>query len=271
MLLVQLQRTGAGSRGCRPLSAATGLAPQMRAEELACLVCARRAGWVAHLVLRVGRLGFSKRSLFLSHVAQSPKRAAKMFVLLRLPEYVQRGVRQADRRAVVTRRRHLAAVTSATGRPWWDRLAEGRRRVGPPRPPSCCRRRRPTVRFRAQGPRSGCLGNARFASDGSRSMRAATVACSVAGTLTSAASAVDVCAPGSPRSTPRSASFRTISSAKNGLPAGLSTIVSPSPVMDGSGPSSSPISDAISELLSGARAIVCAPCTRLSAPSYSGR
>ena len=58
-------------------------------------------------------------------------------------------------------------------------------------------------------------------------MRAAMVACSVAGTLTSATSAVDMYAPGSPRSTPRSASSRTISSAKNGLPAALSTIVWP--------------------------------------------
>ena len=52
-------------------------------------------------------------------------------------------------------------------------------------------------------------------------MRAAMVACSVAGTLTSAASAVDMYAPRCPCSTPRSASSRTISSAKNGLPAAL--------------------------------------------------
>ena len=52
-------------------------------------------------------------------------------------------------------------------------------------------------------------------------MRAAMVACNVAGTLTSATSAVEMYAPGSPRSTPRSASSRTISSAKNGLPAAL--------------------------------------------------
>ena len=60
-------------------------------------------------------------------------------------------------------------------------------------------------------------------------MRAAMVACSVAGTLTSATSAVDMYAPGCPRSTPRSASSRTISSAKNGLPAALSAIVSAQP------------------------------------------
>ena len=63
--------------------------------------------------------------------------------------------------------------------------------------------------------------NVRLAFGSSRSMRAAMVACNVAGTLTSATSAVDMYAPGSPRSTPRSASSRTISSAKNGLPAAL--------------------------------------------------
>ena len=41
--------------------------------------------------------------------------------------------------------------------------------------------------------------------------------------------------------------------------------------MDGSGPSSSETSAAVSESPSGARAIVCVPCTRVSAPSYSGR
>ena len=40
---------------------------------------------------------------------------------------------------------------------------------------------------------------------------------------------------------------------------------------EGSDPSSSPISAAVSESASGARAIVCAPCTRVNAPSYSGR
>ena len=40
--------------------------------------------------------------------------------------------------------------------------------------------------------------NVRFAFGSRRSMRAAMVACSVAGTLTSAASAVDTYAPGSP-------------------------------------------------------------------------
>ena len=59
----------------------------------------------------------------------------------------------------------------------------------------------------------------RFAFGSRRSMRAAIVACSVAGTLTSVTSAVDRYAPGFPCSTPRSASSRTISSAKNGLPA----------------------------------------------------
>ena len=43
--------------------------------------------------------------------------------------------------------------------------------------------------------------NVRFASVGSRSMRAAMVACSVAGTLTSETSAVEMYAPDSPRST----------------------------------------------------------------------
>ena len=40
---------------------------------------------------------------------------------------------------------------------------------------------------------------------------------------------------------------------------------------EGSDPSSSPISAAVSESPSGASAIVWAPCTRVSAPSYSGR
>ena len=40
---------------------------------------------------------------------------------------------------------------------------------------------------------------------------------------------------------------------------------------EGSDPSSSPSSAAVSESPSGASAIVCAPCTRVSAPSYSGR
>ena len=101
-------------------------------------------------------------------------------------------------------------------------------------------------------------------------MRAAMVACSVAGTFTSAASAVEMYAPGCPRSTPRSASSRTISSAKNGLPAARSAIVWPSPPTEGSGPSSSVISAAVSESLSGARAIVCAPCTRVNAPAIFG-
>ena len=79
----------------------------------------------------------------------------------------------------------------------------------------------------------------RLAFGSSRSMRAAMVACNVAGTLTSATSAVDMYAPRSPRSTPRSASSRTISSAKNGLPAALSAIVWPNPPTEGSGPSSS--------------------------------
>ena len=80
----------------------------------------------------------------------------------------------------------------------------------------------------------------RFASGRSRSMRAAMVACSVAGTLTSATVAVaHGMRHGSPRSTPRSASSRTISSAKNGLPAALSAIVWPNAVNEGSGPSSS--------------------------------
>jgi hypothetical protein len=52
-------------------------------------------------------------------------------------------------------------------------------------------------------------------------MRAAMVACNVAGTFTAAASAVETYAPDCPGSTPRSARSRTISSAKNGLPAAL--------------------------------------------------
>ena len=40
---------------------------------------------------------------------------------------------------------------------------------------------------------------------------------------------------------------------------------------EGSDPSSSPISAVVSESASGASAIVWVPCTRVSAPSYSGR
>ena len=46
----------------------------------------------------------------------------------------------------------------------------------------------------------------------------------------------DMYAPRLPRSTPRSASSRTISSAKNGLPAALSAIIVPSCPTEGSGP-----------------------------------
>ena len=71
--------------------------------------------------------------------------------------------------------------------------------------------------------------NVRLAFGSSRSMRAAMVACNVAGTLTSASLCRRACTRrASRRSTPRSASSRTISSAKNGLPAALSVIVSPS-------------------------------------------
>ena len=43
------------------------------------------------------------------------------------------------------------------------------------------------------------------------------------------------------------------------------------PADRGSGPSSPATSAAISESLSGARAMLCAPGTRLNAPRYSGR
>ena len=99
---------------------------------------------------------------------------------------------------------------------------------------------RPASRSRLKrDPMTAAALSVRFASGSSRSMRAAIVACNVAGTLTSATSADDTYAPGSPRSTPRSASSRTISSAKNGLPAALSAIVWPRAPTEGSGPSSS--------------------------------
>ena len=53
--------------------------------------------------------------------------------------------------------------------------------------------------------------------------------------------------------------------------AGDSAMTAASSPTEGSDPSSSPISAAVSESASGASAIVCAPCTRVSAPSYSGR
>src|SRR5271166_3810359 len=94
----------------------------------------------------------------------------------------------------------------------------------------------------------------RLAFGSRRSMRAAMVACKVTGTLTSPTSAADRYAPGAPRSTPRSASSRTISSAKNGLPAALSAIFWPSAPTEGFGPISSETSAAVSESFSGARA-----------------
>jgi hypothetical protein len=84
-----------------------------------------------------------------------------------------------------------------------------------------------------------------------RSMRAAMVACSVAGTP----SAREIYVPDFPFSTPRSASSRTISSAKNGLPVTLSAIARPSAPTDRSGPSRSATNFAVAELLSG-RAMV---------------
>ena len=62
-----------------------------------------------------------------------------------------------------------------------------------------------------------------------------------------------------------------ISSAKNGVPAALSAIVRPSSRTEGSGPSNSETSAAVSRSLSGERAMDCAPGTCASAPRYSGR
>ena len=77
-------------------------------------------------------------------------------------------------------------------------------------------------------------------------MREAIVACNVAGTVASAASAADTYVPGFPCRTSRSARSRTISSAKNGVPAALSAIVRPSSPTEGSGPSSSETSVVVS-------------------------
>ena len=74
-----------------------------------------------------------------------------------------------------------------------------------------------------------------------------------------------ICA-GLPSSTPRSASSRTISSAKNGLPAALSAIDSPSSPTDGSEPEQFGDERGVSESRSGARAMVCAPATRSTHP-----
>jgi pimeloyl-ACP methyl ester carboxylesterase len=82
------------------------------------------------------------------------------------------------------------------------------------------------------------------------------VACKVAGTVTSAASAVDRYAPRCPRNTPRSDSSRTISSAKNGLPEARSAIFWPSAPTEGPGPINSETSAPVSESLSAARAMV---------------
>ena len=64
---------------------------------------------------------------------------------------------------------------------------------------------------------------------------------------------------------------RTISSAKNGLPADRDTIVVANPATEESRPSSSVTSDEISESLSGTSEMVWAPGIRLNAPRYSGR
>ena len=77
----------------------------------------------------------------------------------------------------------------------------------------------------------------RLAAGSSRSMRAAMVACSVAGTLDLASIGLSTRKRrGSPRSTPRSANSRTISSAKNGLPAARSAIMVANPPTEGSRP-----------------------------------
>ena len=58
---------------------------------------------------------------------------------------------------------------------------------------------------------------------------------------------------------------------KNGFPEALSTITVANPPTEESDPSSAVTIDVASESLSGARAMLCAPGTRLDAPRYSGR
>ena len=79
------------------------------------------------------------------------------------------------------------------------------------------------------------------------------------GTLTSTTSDLRHIGPRLPCSTPRSRSPRTISSAKNGLPAARPTICASTGPTDESAPSSSVTNATVCESLSGARAMLCAP------------
>src|SRR6516164_9614595 len=104
-----------------------------------------------------------------------------------------------------------------------------------------------------------------------RSIRAAMAACSVPGTLTSETSVRQVYSPRSPSSTRRSASSRTISCEKNGLPATRLAMTDLIAATDGSEPNSSSSNTVVSESARGASEIVCAPETWANAPRYSGR
>ena len=66
----------------------------------------------------------------------------------------------------------------------------------------------------------------RFSSGGSRSIRAARIVCTVAGTCSASTGRVSRYAPRSPASAPVSTSVRTVSSRKNGLPRFTSICVS---------------------------------------------
>ena len=90
-------------------------------------------------------------------------------------------------------------------------------------------------------------------------MRAAMVACKVAGTLTSAASAVDKYAPRLSAQHTTLGQFAHDLLGEERITGGPLGDLWPSLPTEGSGPSSSAISAAVSESLSGARAMVWAP------------
>ena len=113
--------------------------------------------------------------------------------------------------------------------------------------------------------------NVRLASGRSRSMRAAMVACKVAGTLTSAASAVDLYAPRLPAQHAPLGQFAHDLLGEKRITGGpLGDRLAQSDQPRGPARAAHVTSAAVSESLSGARAMVCAPCTRASAPSILG-
>ena len=102
-------------------------------------------------------------------------------------------------------------------------------------------------------------------------MRASIAACTVEGTATSAASAWQTCHRVR-RSVPRAAPTRAPSPRrKTGSRRARSAMIAANSPNRGIRTEQLVQQRRVSESSSGASAIVCAPCTRISAPSYSGR